>query len=852
MTYAQESSFWKDAAFRNPTLPAQAERRIQPQQFRLLDLNMEALQRQLSDAPTEAEHRNGAAAGTLTIPLPEGESITMKMLETQTMQSGLALRYPMIKTYKGIAADGIVGWFDYGRQGFHGAIYLPKGTVYIDPYASRQDRFHMAYYTKDQVLDEVALASYRCELEAEAEPALPTDEAVVNAPDRDPTVDLYRDPAEKITMRQYRLAMAATGEYSAYHSTGSNVNKEDALSAMVTAVNRVNSVLEREIAVQLLLVEENDKVIFLDRFSDPYTNGNTGAMIDENPAVLDTAFTRLGYDIGHVLGTNAGGLAQLQSVCGGGKARGVTCHSNPIGDNFYIDYICHEVGHQFGAGHTFNNCGGNESSGTAYEPGSGSTIMSYSGLCGENNIQFSSGDYYHVASLEQMIRFSRQNNGNNCGAKVTTNNNTPEVTLPYEKDFYIPIGTPFELVGEATDSEGDAMRYNWEQYDLGPIGRPLGTAELNSPLFRSVNPGEAKNRVFPNLDQILSNNPDKREVLPDYSRNMTFRFIARDFNPEGGGVDWETLSFKATDTAGPFEVDYPSESNTTLEVGQFVEIKWDVANTTNGLVNCQNVNILLSTDGGRTFPIEWAMNTPNDGAEFVLVPDMTTPFARVKIEAADNIFFDISNTDFTIATPSQPGYSLGISSNYEQVCLPASAKINLITSSLLAYDSLVSLSVVSDLPEGANITFTKNPIVPGEQTEMTIDMENVTGNQVFDVVLQAVAPNTDTAYRSITLDVVSNDFSSFQMLGPDDGSSGLSGLPMFNWNSAADANTYNIEIATSPAFDAESIVDQRSGVVDTFYQPGVTLEENTLYYWRVQPANRCGGAPFEMPSAIQM
>ena len=857
---AQTNNFFKDVHQRNVVLSPTSQRHIIPQKFRTLSLNVEALHRLLHHAPKATLNRNNQNAPIVSIPLPDGTHIDMRFFESPIMQSGLSANFPMIKTYKAVAADGsnATGWFDYGMHGFHGLIYLPTPArsddqvggvekIYIDPYASNQTKYYISYSTKDYQLSEAQLATYKCEIE-EA-PLVDTPDTQFSEKNNHQEVALFRSPSEPITLRTYRLALAVTGEYSAFHAINNNPTKAAALSAMVTAINRVNSVLERDIAVSLLLIDETDKVIYLDRFSDPYTNGNTGAMIDENPPTLDTAFTRQGYDIGHVLGTNAGGLAQLQSVCGGGKARGVTCHGNPIGDDFYIDYICHEVGHQFGAGHTFNNCGGNESSGTAYEPGSGSTIMSYSGLCGSNNIQFSSGDYYHVASLEQMIRFSRQNNGNTCGAKTPTNNNTPEVTIPLSDNFHIPISTPFELVGEATDPDGDVLLYNWEQYDLGPIQRPLGTAIQNSPLFRSVNPGTSFNRVFPDLNQILTGGEDLTEVLPDYTRNMTFRLTARDFNGEGGGVDWATIKFKATDTAGPFRVAYPTEENTTLEVGQYVEIKWDVANTNNALVNCQNVNILLSIDGGFTYPVEWVMNTPNDGAEFVLVPESTTGTARVKIEAADNIFFHISEQNFSIIPPTKPGYSLAISSNYEQVCLPTTNTIDIITSSLLEYDSLIELSVVSDLPEGVNINFSKNPIRPSEQAQLQIDMENLTGNQVFDVVVQAIALNADTALRTITLDVVSNDFSSFAMKEPVDGSSGMSGLPTFNWLPAADADAYNIEIATSPVFGT-SVVDQTIGVVDTFYQPNITLEENTLYYWRVQPSNRCGAASVATPFAF--
>jgi hypothetical protein len=325
----------------------------------------------------------------------------------------------------------------------------------------------------------------------------------------------------------------------------------------------------------------------------------------------------------------------------------------PIGDPFYVDYVAHEVGHQFSATHTFNGstgaCGsGQRDASSAYEPGSGSTIMAYAGLCGGQNIQFQSDDYFHTKSYDQIVFFTNLGSGNSCPV-VTATGNTPPVPVADQTISFIPLDTPFTLTGSATDADGDALTYCWEEYDLGPAGHP-NSPSGTAPIFRSFLPTDTPSRTFPQWSDIVSNTQTIGGILPTYGRRLRFRLTARDNRAGGGGADSDQIFIDVDDTAGPFEVTYPSAVGIVLNANAPVTVTWDVANTSNGNVNCQLVDINLSTDGGFTYPTTLLAGTPNDGSQMVNLPFIITTTARIQVAAADNIFFDISDHNFEITT----------------------------------------------------------------------------------------------------------------------------------------------------------------------------------------------------------
>lgn len=623
-------SVWTDA--NESEIVLKGERRIVPDNYRTVRADLLALRTELSSVPPERSDRTPAI---ISLPMPDGRTATFSAVEYSMMDPGLSSKYPDIRTYliQGISDPYASGTMDITVHGFHAMILSPKGDYFIDPYSANETEHYISYY-------KTALAnrhSFECltdEIASDLSPVAPTYRgAIVCGPE----------------LRTYRLAMAATGEYTTFH--GGTVSQ--GLAAIVTAMNRVNGVYIKDLCIRMTLIANNDLIVYTNSSTDPYTNSNGGAMLSQNQNNLDNVIGSANYDIGHVFSTGGGGVAFLRCVCVPGiKAQGVTGLPQPTGDPFYIDYVAHEVGHQYGGNHTFNSeasaCGGgNRNAGTAWEPGSGSTIMAYAGICGSHNLQNNSDDYFHTGSFSEIQQFIQFGTGNSCAVITNSGNTPPSITMP-SGGWVLPVRTPFQLTGTATDAETpNSLTYCWEEMDIGPPGSP-NSPSGDAPIFRSFKPDTSGTRYFPKLSNILNNTQTIGEILPTYSRNLTFRLTVRDNNATAGGVNNEIIFFTVDAAAGPFLVTYPN-SAVTLNSNVPQTITWDVANTNAAPVNCANVNIKLSTDGGLTFPVTLAAGTPNDGSQSVTLPSINNTAARIKIEAVGNVFFDLSNTNFTIS-----------------------------------------------------------------------------------------------------------------------------------------------------------------------------------------------------------
>ena len=404
----------------------------------------------------------------------------------------------------------------------------------------------------------------------------------------------------------------------------------------------------------MVLVANNNLIVYSNAATDPYTNNNGSAMLAQNQTNLDTVIGSANYDIGHVFSTGGGGVAFRFGPCNVSlKAQGVTGLPSPTGDPFHVDFVAHEMGHQFGANHTFNSTagscgGGNHNASTSYEPGSGSTIMGYAGLCGADNLQLHSDADFHGISIQEIVNFTT-GSGNVCAVKASTNNTPPTVDAGPNGNpaFTIPKNTPFQLTGTASDANGDALTYDWEEFDLGPTGA-LNSPSGNAPLFRSFLSSTNRTRTFPKLTNLLNNTQTIGELLPSYARALNFRLTVRDNRAGGGGINQDTIALQVSGSAGPFQVTAPNTA-VTWAGGSTQTVTWNVAGTTAAPVNCANVNLLLSTNGGTTFPTTILAGTPNDGSQAITVPSVVTTQARLKVACATNIFFDVSNTNFVIS-----------------------------------------------------------------------------------------------------------------------------------------------------------------------------------------------------------
>jgi hypothetical protein len=625
-----------------------AARQIVPQRYRTVRLDLDAFESRMRRAPQEHATPADRSDEILWLPLPDGQYEAFRIAESPVMDAELARRYPQIRTWVGAGVDdpGATLRFDLTPKGFHAQILSEHGTSYIDPFQPGDRRNYIAYHKRDHDHGE----SVRCSVTGQAA----AKHAVVHAAAK---------VSSGATLRTYRTAIAATGEYTQFHGGG----VVDALAAIVTTLNRVNGIYEREVGVRMVLVADNDAIIYTNPASDPYDNdsGDLGA----NVATINSVIGSADYDIGHLVGTGGGGVASLGSVCTSSKASGLTGSGSPVGDAFDVDYVAHEMGHQFAGNHTFNgsggNCsGGNRNAGTAYEPGSGVSIQAYAGICGADNLQPNSEDFFTRASLNEIIAFTTSGAGGTCGSTSATGNAIPTVTAPADRT--IPRQTPFELTATGSDANGDTLSYQWEQFDLGAANAAGSLVDDgNRPIFRSFAPSASPTRTFPSLRYILGNanavpvtaplpgtaSPSyfTGEVLPSTARTLRFRVTVRDNRAGGGGTNEDEVVLTVSNGTGPFVVTAPN-SAVSWAAGSNQTVTWNVAGTNGAPVNTANVRIRLSLDGGNTWPTELAANEANDGSANVTIPAGTpaTTQARIRVEAVGNIYFDVSDANFSI------------------------------------------------------------------------------------------------------------------------------------------------------------------------------------------------------------
>jgi len=644
-TAAAQQNTWNRAS--QKSVKETRERGVRTVDYQLVSLNTEEMKHQLSLAPDRSSL--SSEKGILVkFPNDQGTFDTYEIFEASTMHPELQARYSDIKSYSGqkVGDPTTNIRFTYDPYfGLNAVVKGIKGMYYIDSY-SQDNKVYMVYDRKN------ALSQNRfdCLFKGDS-----------------PLIDLAPDVHGKTVvdglMRKYRLAITTTIEYTAYAaqqagvSNGTDAQKKAAVLAAVNlAVARLNQVFENEISVSLQLVANTDQLFFI--ASDTFDALDAYQMIDENITVTNNAIGVNNYDIGHVFFQagqgNDNGLAYTPAICGNEKAGGVTGSSAPVGDPFVIDFVAHEMGHQFGANHTQNN-GCNRNTATSVEPGSASSIMGYAGICSPN-VQNNSDAYFHAVSIREM--YTRiTGSGGNCSVNTATGNSEP--TANAGPDRTIPIGTPFALTGVGSDPDGDAITYNWEQIDTGAATMPPRPTNAIGPMFRSMWATTSPTRYFPRLSTIIEGydptiiiaaNYRSWEKLSTVARPLTFSLLVRDNKPVGGQTGRDDVQLTVSTAAGPFTVTSQNAGGVAWNVGASQTITWNVANTNAAPVNTANVMILLSKDGGLTFPHTLVASTPNNGSYTFNVPAGlgTSSTARIMIKAIDNVFLNVNTTNFTI------------------------------------------------------------------------------------------------------------------------------------------------------------------------------------------------------------
>ncbi len=798
-----------------------AKRVIKPQRYNLVSANTQQLKDFLWSLPSESELSNRSEAPIIELPMPDGQLAKFRVWESSIQEPGLEAKFPEIKTFSGQGIDDPYATIrmDYNPYfGFHAQVLSINGRIYIDPYARGNTKYYMSYFHADNLRS----TFFSCTTSADPVEQL-----------EGPAAKLLAGPCRGTNLYTYRLAVACTGEYA--QAVGGTT--APALhAAIVTTVNRVSGVYEKEIAVKLILIANNNFIEFLDPTTDPFNGNNSaGTLINESQNVITTNIGTANFDIGHTFSTGGGGLAGLGVVCNPTqKARGITGSPSPVGDGYDIDYVAHEMGHQFGGHHTFNSttssCSGNGTASTAYEVGSGTTIQAYAGICGSDNIQPNSDPYFHAISFDEISTFL-ENGGSFCRTVVPTGNTLPVILTMDNNGVTIPKGTPFTLTGTASDADGDALTYNWEQWDLGSFGSwNSGANSTTAPLFKSRIPKSTGSRTFPDIAVILAGYPAspsatmaglKGETLPQVARSMKFKFTVRDNRAGGSGVvsggDGCQAGFTGifqinVANTGPFTVSIPNGGE-SYPGGTMQNITWNVAGTNAAPINTANVKISLSTDGGLTYPTVLSASTPNDGTELLALPSVLTNTARVKVEAVGNVYFDISNANFSI-TAAVSGFDFDNPAAASVGCAgPASAAITLGTTVTGSFSTPINLTATGN-PAGTTVSFSANPINPGTSTVVTLNGINTLAAGSYNITITGTAGSvvktrvlTFTVQPGAAPAITTQPTPQTVCAGANASFSVVGGGTTYQWQVSTDggANYSNIAGATTSTYTANSV-----------------------------------------------
>lgn len=845
--WAQKSpSYFQPVSPDAVVLPETAERELEPFKYTAYTVDFEALTAQLNAAPQEYSDAAKQKPCLVTLPTADGAMETFTVVKTSPIAAELAAKHPEIITLAGASTKHsgmLIRITVTPSWGLRAMIFFPdRSYELIQPIALNQNRYYMAYnpiYAPKSPLEgqlkttvdfKVDLSNLKEQTGLRYSPGAPS-------PENGKLLD------GAVVVKKYRFACGCTGEFS----QANGGTKDAVFQKVTTVVNSLNAIYERDINIRLELIPESYDIIFLDPTTDPYPGTTVGEWLDANPAaMIGVLGTDTKYDLGHVFAKYITGAAigvAGGTCCTQSKGRGCSATYNNALDPFFFTVVGQEIGHMWSGGHTFNQCniGDQFNYNSACEPGSGSTIMSYNGSCGSNNISGGNILYYHACSIAEIRNFVEHDLGATCGMDITTTNNDPIASTSYPDNFFIPISTPFELTGTGYDPDGDALTYCWDEKDLGPtttLGNPVG----DSPLFRYFAPTSNPTRTFPRIQNVINNQNNVEEVLPTYNRNISFVFVVRDDVPGGGGIGYDTVEMQSTTSAGPFRLSYPNLASTIWHVGEYQTVTWDVANTDNNLVNCHKVNIRLSTDGGLTYPVTLATAVPNVGSTCVLVPDNAGTKTRIRVEAADNVFFDISNANFAIQQASAPGFAICPGTFKDKVCLPSTFSTVISSSAIGGFSTPVEYSL-SGLPNGASAIFSPNPVTAGQESTLTITLPADSPEATYDLVVQATA-GASTTSATISLNTIRNDFSGVAPVSPAYGATGVNTKPLLNWSTAPDADAYDVQLATNPSFSAASIVTEKANATTGSFQVSTELTEGGVYFWRVRPKNGCGNGPW--------
>ncbi len=830
--FAQRGNYWTFTANNNYPAQEKMDRRSVPTDYSLLSLDLAGMQNALKNAPSR--HDYAVKKGIImSFPDAEGNLQEFRVYNAPVMEPGLAAKFPDFHSYIGIGIDDPTARLRFSMTlfGLHTmAFYGNEETVYIDPYT--KDHKTYIVYNRSSLPNP---GNFSCDT------ANPTDEG------QGLLFSANSTQLSDGTYRTYRLALSTTIEYSAYHinaaglNSGTNAQKLAAvMAAIVVSVTRVNQIYETDLAVHLSLIDNNDQLINIT--SDTFTNDNGNTLLNENQAFIDGVIGTDGYDIGHVFSTGGGGIAQLGSVCNSsGKARGVTGAPSPVGDNFDVDYVAHEMGHQFGGTHTFNGIGTNcttstRTNSTAVEPGSGSTIMAYAGICSPVNVQNHSDPHFSYASIAQVNTLV--NNSATCSVNIANGNAAP-VVGPL-KNYTIPFGTAFQLRGSATDADNaTGLSYCWEQRDNQISTQPPDPQSTTGPNFRSRPPVAVPTRYMPALTSIFANNlAPAYEMIPTVARTMNFALTVRDnASPNGGQTGRSDMVLTYANT-GPFVITNFTTAQ-TLQLGTNQTITWDVAGTTANGVNTPYVDIYSGTTTAG-FDTLLASKVPNDGSEVITVLGPVRASNRFMVKGNGNIFLDVSNASLSVANPTTSSFGLSFDGTADgqnkKICPGTNTSYTLNYTTYAGFNAQTNFTVTG-APSGSTVSITPSATAT---SAITLSVSNTAALPVGFYTLTVTGTSGALSKTvNLYLEVINPVFTASVLTTPANGATNQPQNTSLNWVfDTVNATSYVVQVATDSAFN--NIVNTATVTTSTYTTPA--LQGSTTYYWRIAPKNgECQG-----------
>ncbi|NKI30814.1 reprolysin-like metallopeptidase [Croceivirga thetidis] len=761
-------------------------------------------------------------SGTQVVHFPDenGKMIAFHVKESSVLHPELAKRFPQIKSFVGWSADAKKKVrFSTSHRGVQ--VMLQDFEAQKTMFIQKESRTSSIYKMNGRSLTN---KNFVCKT---------LDEGAKMMGLGGFTQKLVDDQ----TLRTYRLAVSASGDYTNYH--GGTVT--DALAAMNATITRVNEILERDVGVRLELVANVTNVIFTDPTTDPYSSGSN--LLGEVQNELETTIGSANFDIGHLFhldddNGNAGGIG---TVCGPIKGRAFSSANIPETDLYDLDYVGHEMGHQLGANHTWSF--ETEGTGVQAEPASGTTIMGYAGITGANNVAPNGDAYYHYNSIQQMTTYIRSQT---CAVDTDLTNNVPVIVE--NPDYVIPAGTAFVLTGNATDPDaGDTLLYCWEQIDNGVVTRDtFGPENPIGANFRSLSPTTDASRYFPRLSRVISGNLTQSlpplnsawETVSTISREFNFALTVRDNGFGGGQVATEEVKVDVVDTGNVFAITSQSESSLQFNGGSVITVEWDVAGTNLPPISADFVDVFLSTDGGASFTIPLATAIPNDGSAGIQLPGTPTSQARIMVRANGNIFFAVNAENFEITASD---FILNFDELEYTVCKPDNLTIDFVYETFNGFAGTTNLT--ANLPTGVSGTFTPSSVTTND-TAVSLALSDVSSLDVGSYPIEITGTSGgSTTEVDVLLHVFDSNLNDAVLLAPADLAVDTRINPTFSWEDDPNHASYEIEIATDDAFT--NIVE--TGLVNVNMYESSNLDPSTTYFWRVRPSNNCAVGNYSAP-----